>query len=292
MTFAHAGTQWPIAYHTETEHCSRQRCAPDTVLTRLALRDSRISHRLQHGQQLMTQPSRRDQHRCEAGKGDGWPDWIRGEGWPGSVLRPPSAWDGQPASGASKPGSRDEEQGSGTASGSGASSRNPSDPAARAASSGGGEQPHDSGWQQNWDGWDQEWDDWESSQPTEPEPTSKQQKYKRMASRRGPRDAYLRPMIDREGIRQRLTWNGAEGEDALRTEFEINQFESREAVTFAGECSPLFPGAADSRLACCEQRTPIRSPALQPAARSPREPPNIACYRKCLSRSGYALMNA
>jgi hypothetical protein len=90
----------------------------------------------------------------------------------------------------------------------------------------------DSGWQQNWDGWDQDWDDWESTPISE-----ERQKYERMASRRGPRDAYLRPMIDKEGIRQRFTWNADEGEEALRMEFEVNQFESREAVKFAGELS-------------------------------------------------------
>jgi len=50
----------------------------------------------------------------------------------------------------------------------------------------------------------------------------------------GPRDAYLRPMIDREGIRQRLTLRPDEGEEELRTEFDINQLESRAAVRFTG----------------------------------------------------------
>ena len=243
MTVAHAwGTQWPIAFHTE--QCPRQRCAPETLLTRLAQRASRASR----GLQLLTQPSRQSQHRCEAGKGDGWPHWHAGEGWPGSVLRPPGARRGHRSSPASEePGSPSAgEQSSSTAPGSGTSSS--ADASAHAAAAGAGEQAPDSGWQQNWDGWEAEWDDWDSSGPQEPEPTSARQKYKRMASRRGPRDAYLRPMIDREGIRQRLTWNAAEGEDALRTEFEINQFESREAVRFGGdERLPVLPHGSACR---------------------------------------------
>ncbi len=41
-------------------------------------------------------------------------------------------------------------------------------------------------------------------------------------------------MIDREGIRQRLTLRPDEGEEELRTEFDINQLESRAAVRFTG----------------------------------------------------------
>jgi hypothetical protein len=79
---------------------------------------------------------------------------------------------------------------------------------------------------------------------------------------RGPRDAYLRPMIDVTGIRQRLAfkpqasirmcsafktrrcWNGRSlstqcptqmGEEELADEFEVNMMESRQAVNFAGE---------------------------------------------------------
>jgi hypothetical protein len=45
-------------------------------------------------------------------------------------------------------------------------------------------------------------------------------------------------MIDREGIRQRLTLRPDEGEEELRTEFDINQLESRAAVRFTG-AAPL-----------------------------------------------------
>ena len=114
----------------------------------------------------------------------------------------------------------------------------------------------DNGWQQNWDGWDQDWDDWESTPISE-----ERQKYERMASRRGPRDAYLRPMIDKEGIRQRFTWNADEGEEALRMEFEVNQFESREAVKFAGEpqkCTLHRVVVREtSPRACCHLQIPV-----------------------------------
>lgn len=80
---------------------------------------------------------------------------------------------------------------------------------------------------------------------------------------RGPRDAYLRPMIDVTGIRQRLAFKPQAsmctqyrssnlpalnrqtadlgtlltqmGEEELADEFEVNMMESRQAVNFAGE---------------------------------------------------------
>ena len=228
-TFYAMSSQWPIAFNTD--HVLYQRCASKTPITKVAQWVSRVSRGLHHSQQQTTQSTRQRRTRCEAGKSNGWPDWLSGEGWPGSMLRAPGTLPRDPAgSGSAKPGGRGGEPDTGAAS------------SEQAAHSSAREQPPDDGWQQNWEGWEQDWDDWDSSGPREAEPTSKRQRYKRMASRRGPRDAYLRPMIDSEGIRQRLTWDAAKGEDALRTEFEVNQFESREAVTFAGErpdsCEP------------------------------------------------------
>ena len=49
-----------------------------------------------------------------------------------------------------------------------------------------------------------------------------------------PRDEYLRPMIDLTGVQYRLGFKVAEAEERIETEFETNQWESREAVKFAG----------------------------------------------------------
>ena len=220
MVYVFASTQWPIACHTK--RCKRQHLLADTGLARPPLNSvhpSGMTHRLQHSQKQQQEqhqrikPLKRSQQCCRAERGEnGWPHWARGDGWPGSLLRPPGDPDSQHADSSAKLGSRDDQHSNGAA-----------------------EQPTDSGWQQNWDGWDQDWDDWESMPSSGDQPMSKREKYERMASRRGPRDAYLRPMIDKEGIRQRFTWNADEGEEALRMEFEVNQFESREAVKFAGE---------------------------------------------------------
>ncbi len=49
-----------------------------------------------------------------------------------------------------------------------------------------------------------------------------------------PRDEYLRPMIDLTGVQYRLGFRVSEAEERIETEFETNQWESREAVKFAG----------------------------------------------------------
>ena len=94
---------------------------------------------------------------------------------------------------------------------------------------------------------DDDWDEWAGGAGGGREPPAgpdvplsgrRRRRFSRAESRRGPRDAYLRPMIDREGIRQRLTLRPDEGEEELRTEFDINQLESRAAVRFTGaRCS-------------------------------------------------------
>lgn len=57
-------------------------------------------------------------------------------------------------------------------------------------------------------------------------------------------------MIDGRGIRQRLAFKSQVGEDELRSEFEANQDESRQAVGFAGVLLgvPLVTGFCVSRL--------------------------------------------
>ena len=101
-------------------------------------------------------------------------------------------------------------------------------------------QEFDSGWDHAWDDIDDDWDEWgdpgaRGTSATDPPPGGRRRRqFTRAESRRGPRDAYLRPMIDREGIRQRLTLRPDEGEEELRTEFDINQLESRAAVRFTG----------------------------------------------------------
>ena len=109
-------------------------------------------------------------------------------------------------------------------------------------------QEFESGWDHAWDDNDDDWDEWggaagrrgSSAGPEADSPgvRRRRRQFSRAESRRGPRDAYLRPMIDREGIRQRLTLRPDEGEEELRTEFDINQLESRAAVRFTGS----FPG--------------------------------------------------
>ena len=105
----------------------------------------------------------------------------------------------------------------------------------------------DSGWDHAWDDIDDDWDEWggagtRGAAPADPQPGGRRRRqFSRAESRRGPRDAYLRPMIDREGIRQRLTLRADEGEEELRTEFDINQLESRAAVRFTGAaCHMMF----------------------------------------------------
>ena len=49
-----------------------------------------------------------------------------------------------------------------------------------------------------------------------------------------PRDEYLRPMIDLTGVQYRLGFRVSEAEERIEIEFETNQWESREAVKFAG----------------------------------------------------------
>ena len=70
---------------------------------------------------------------------------------------------------------------------------------------------------------------------------------RRERRRKGPRDEYLRPMVDVTGIKYRLGLDTADTEARIREEFEENQLESRAAVRFAGAAAApcaLPPGSA------------------------------------------------
>ena len=87
----------------------------------------------------------------------------------------------------------------------------------------------------NWEDWE-DWDsDWEAEDTRDGPPDQ----FRKRNPRRGmgnatPRDEYLRPMIDRLGIQYRLGFKQIEAEERVQTEFETNQWESREAVKFGG----------------------------------------------------------
>lgn len=88
----------------------------------------------------------------------------------------------------------------------------------------------------NWEDWE-DWDsDWEAPDDNDAPPDQ----FRKRNPRRGmgygtPRDEYLRPMIDTLGIQYRLGFKQMEAEERVQTEFETNQWESREAVKFGGD---------------------------------------------------------
>ena len=101
---------------------------------------------------------------------------------------------------------------------------------------------------EDWEDWDPDWED-EVGDHAPPD------QFRRINPRRGmgsktPRDEYLRPMIDTLGIQYRLGFKQVEAEERVQTEFETNQWESREAVKFSGMCFLLCcqPPQSTSRL--------------------------------------------
>lgn len=95
-----------------------------------------------------------------------------------------------------------------------------------------GKQRHSRGaaWE-DWEDWDPDWD----GPPGDSAPPDQ---FRKNNPRRGmgsktPRDEYLRPMIDTLGIQYRLGFKQVEAEERVQTEFETNQWESREAVKFS-----------------------------------------------------------
>lgn len=102
-----------------------------------------------------------------------------------------------------------------------------------------GKQRHSRGaaWE-DWEDWDPDWD----GPPGDLAPPDQ---FRKNNPRRGmgsktPRDEYLRPMIDTLGIQYRLGFKQMEAEERVQTEFETNQWESREAVKFSGEIASLL----------------------------------------------------
>ena len=116
-----------------------------------------------------------------------------------------------------------------------------------------------------------------------------------------PRDEYLRPMIDLTGVQYRLGFRVAEAEERIETEFETNQWESREAVKFAG--AEAWRGCAMAGAWQLEDRQGIwRSVLLQygqpwAARQSPSMGcgfcrPGWACASVCLALAGGGLSAA
>lgn len=86
----------------------------------------------------------------------------------------------------------------------------------------------------------EDWEEWESDWEAQDDNQAPPDQFRRRNPRRGmgtatPRDEYLRPMIDTIGIQYRLGFKQLEAEERVQTEFETNQWESREAVKFGGE---------------------------------------------------------
>ena len=85
----------------------------------------------------------------------------------------------------------------------------------------------------------EDWEDWDSDWEAKPDDDGPRDQFRKNNPRRGmgsktPRDEYLRPMIDTLGIQYRLGFKQFEAEERVQTEFETNQWESREAVKFGG----------------------------------------------------------
>ena len=92
---------------------------------------------------------------------------------------------------------------------------------------------------EDWEDWDPDWED-DTGDQAPPD------QFRRINPRRGmgsktPRDEYLRPMIDTLGIQYRLGFKQVEAEERVQTEFETNQWESREAVKYSGMHIWLLP---------------------------------------------------
>ena len=91
---------------------------------------------------------------------------------------------------------------------------------------------------------DKDWDDWESSpavadvEDSEDAAELREQVIERRRARRGRRttvrDEYLRPIVDVTGIYNRLAISEKEAEERVFIEAITNQYESREALKYAG----------------------------------------------------------
>ena len=85
---------------------------------------------------------------------------------------------------------------------------------------------------EDWEDWDPDWED-DDDTLAPPDQFRKNNPRRGMGSKT-PRDEYLRPMIDTLGIQYRLGFKQVEAEERVQTEFETNQWESREAVKYSG----------------------------------------------------------
>lgn len=103
-------------------------------------------------------------------------------------------------------------------------------------------------WRSRGASWE-DWEDWDPDWEGDPGDQGPPDQFRKNNPRRGmgsktPRDEYLRPMIDTLGIQYRLGFKQLEAEERVQTEFETNQWESREAVKFSAILlvAPLLTG--------------------------------------------------
>lgn len=106
---------------------------------------------------------------------------------------------------------------------------------------------------------DAEWDDWSGTPVADLDDEEdiaelREQVIKKRQARRGKRtvvrDEYLRPIVDGQGIRNRLAFDERETEERVFIEAITNQYESREALKYGGTliAVPLVVGFIVSRL--------------------------------------------
>lgn len=98
------------------------------------------------------------------------------------------------------------------------------------------------GWgDDDWEDEEQDWSDWEPPEQEEPEKPRRapflprRTRPIRLRDENGtPRDEFLRPIVDLQGIRNRISISEDLAEQRVLDEMEANQRESRRAVRFAG----------------------------------------------------------
>lgn len=140
--------------------------------------------------------------------------------------------------------------------------------------------PKPSAWTEWSAGPDEDWDDWSGAAIADLDDEEdiaelREQVIRRRQERRGKRtkvrDEYLRPIVDAQGIRNRLAFDERETEERVFVEAITNQYESREALKYGGYLIvvPLALGFIISRLVA----QPVWSWAenLNPDAFAPRD---------------------
>ncbi|KAL6777324.1 CEM1 [Auxenochlorella protothecoides x Auxenochlorella symbiontica] len=95
----------------------------------------------------------------------------------------------------------------------------------------------------DWAGHDQDWDEWKGEAEPDLDDAEdiaalRSAVIKKRRARKGrrsvTRDEWLRPIVDFQGIRDRLAFDEQDSEERVFIEAATNQFESREAVKYAG----------------------------------------------------------